>query len=65
MRVDETHDGFVGSHACADEDGDDDREACVALRPRRAKCKGNSERYCGERVSDVVDQVGKQSDAVA
>ena len=63
LGVDDPHDRFVGSNAGADEDRQHDGKTRVALGPLGAQCERDAKRHRCERVSDVVDQVGEESDA--
>jgi hypothetical protein len=62
-RVDEALDRLPQGDEGADEDGENNRQAGEPLSRRAAKEEREPERDRGERVSEVVDQVGKQRDA--
>jgi len=63
--VDEPRHGLDASDARADEDRGDDGETGTSLGERGAQREGDAERDGGQRVAEVVDQVGEQSDAAA
>src|SRR5438552_1815672 len=46
--------------AGTDEDGGHDEKPGAALGTAGPEQEGDAERHCGERVSEVVDQIGKQ-----
>ena len=62
LRVDQAVDRLAEGDAGADEDRRDDEVAGVLLGLERAHQEGGAERNRGERVADVVDQVGEQRD---
>ena len=62
LRVDEAEDRFVERDAGGDEDGEHDGEAGELLGAEGAQVEGDPERDGGERVAEVVDQVGEQRD---
>jgi hypothetical protein len=61
--VDEAADRFGGRDAGADEDRRDDDVAGSLLGLERAQQERRPERDGGQRVAEVVDQVGEQRDA--
>src|SRR5215218_1338180 len=65
LRVDEALDRLPERDAGAHEDGEDDKEPGNPLAACRAKEEGDSERKGGQRVAEVVDQVGEQGHASA
>jgi hypothetical protein len=64
LRIDDPRNGFVSGEARADEDREHDRWARVALGTSRAQGEGHTEWDGSEGISDVVDQVGEERDAV-
>ena len=61
--MDEPLDRLTKSDERADEDREHDREPGPPLTARAPEVEGDPERHRGERVSEVVDQVGEQRDA--
>ena len=55
-------DRLVAGDTGGDEDRRDDEEAGQLLAAVRAEQEGDPERHGGQRVADVVDQVGEQRD---
>jgi hypothetical protein len=62
--VDEALDRLVERNAGRDEDREDDEESCHLLGSEAAQGKGNGQRYRGQCVTEVVNQVGQQRDRV-
>ena len=62
LRVDEAHDRHVERDAGGDEDREDDGEPGESLAADAPQEERDSERDRGERVAEVVDQVGEQRD---
>ena len=62
LRVDEAHDRLVESDAGRDEDREDDGEPGEPLAADAPEEEGDSQRDRGQRVAEVVDQVGEQRD---
>ena len=60
----EALDGLVQRHARRDEDREYDRKTGDLLAPEAAEEERNAEGDGGERVAEVVDQVGEQRDRV-
>ena len=65
LGVDQPVDRLAEGDAGADEDRRDDEVAGVLLGLEGAHQEGGAERHRGERVADVVDQVGEQRDRAA
>ena len=63
LRVDQPLDRLVQRDDRADEDRCNDRESCNLLAAKRAQEESDPERDRGERVAEVVNQVGEQRDA--
>ena len=64
LRVEEALDGFVQRHAGRDEDREYDRKTGELLASEAAEEERDAEGDGGERVAEVVDQVGEQRDRV-
>src|SRR5436309_8496292 len=62
-RMDEALDRLAERDEGADEDGENDGQAGETLSLCAAKEEGEAERDRGERVAEVVDQIGEQGDA--
>ena len=62
-RVQQAVNGHKAGYAGADQNRGDDEEAGEALGPFGAQQKGDTERNRGQRVAEVVDQIGEQRDA--
>src|ERR1035437_796504 len=60
--VDEAENRLDPRHARADEDGRNDEQSRLALGSLRTHQEGDSQGNCGERVPEVVDEVGQQCD---
>jgi hypothetical protein len=58
--MDQPLDRLVQGHARGDEDREHHREPGDLLRPKRAKEERDPDRHRGERVADVMDQIGQQ-----
>lgn len=65
LRVEQARDALEEGDEGADQDRQDDEEAGDPLGACAPEQEGDPERDGGERVPDVVDQVGEQGDAVA
>ena len=65
LRVDQAADRLHERDAGAEEDRRDDEVAGRLLASRAAEEERDPERHGGERVAEVVDQVGEERDAVA
>ena len=61
--VDEPLDGLHERNAGTHENREDDKEACEALATGAAEEEGQSERDGGQRVTEVVNEVGEEGDA--
>ena len=61
--MDEALDGLAERDQGADEDREHDGETGESLPTQAAEEEGKPERDRGERVAEVVDQVGQQRDA--
>jgi hypothetical protein len=64
-RMDETINRLHARDARADEDRGDDGQARASLRDLRAQRERDAKRHGGQRIPEVVDQVGEQGDAAA
>jgi hypothetical protein len=64
LRVEEALDGLVQRHARRDENREYDRKTGELLAPEAAKEERYAERDGGQRIAEVVDQVGEQRDRV-
>jgi hypothetical protein len=62
LGVDETVDRFSCGDDGRDEDDQDDRDARPALSSLASKHERDAERYCGEGITTVVDEVSEQRD---
>lgn len=65
LRVDLSADGLISSDAGADEDRRDDCQPSPPLSDSRAQRERDPQRKRGQRITEVVDQVGEQRDAAA
>src|SRR5438876_12275995 len=62
VRTDEPQNRFVQRNARRDEDRKHDREPRQLLAAHAAQEEGDPERHRRQRVTEVMDQVGKQRD---
>jgi hypothetical protein len=65
LLVDEAQDRLRKRDAGADEDRKHDRQPGEALSANALQKEGDPERDRGQRVAEVVDQVGEEGDAAA
>lgn len=64
LGVQEALDGLIQGDTGGDEDHQDDCETGQLLAPETAKEEGDAEWYGGERVAEVVNQIGEQRNRV-
>ena len=64
LRVDQPLNRFVERDAGRDEDGEHDGQPRKLLTSEAPQKEGDAERQRGQRVAEVVDQVGEQRDRV-
>ena len=64
LRVKETVDRLIQRHTRRNEDREDDEKPGELLASRTSQIEGNSERYSGQRIAKVVNQIRQQRDAV-
>jgi hypothetical protein len=63
MRIDQPLNRLPERNASTDEDRRDDEVAGALLRCEGAHEEGDPQRHRGQRISEVVDQVGEERDA--